>query len=212
MGIRILPASLLCLALAAVIVAAAQAPKPAEAPQPQSRDARLTDAELDKTTSAPVDLKSYLIGPEDVLLVRVWREPDLSGVVVVRPDGEITLPLVKEVKAEGLTPAQLGATIASALTKFINKPDVLVSVQSVRSKKYLLSGEIGRPGTYPLVLPTTVIEAIVGAGGFREYANKKNIIIMRGTQRLKFNYNDVIKGKRTEQNILIEHNDHIIVP
>jgi polysaccharide export outer membrane protein len=89
---------------------------------------------------------------------------------------------------------------------------VTVQVQAVRSKRYYVTGEVFRPGAYPLVVPTTVFEALTLAGGFREFANKKNITIVRGAKRLKFNYNDVVKGKNLDQNVTIESGDHIIVP
>ena len=162
--------------------------------------------------AAPVDPKTFQIGPEDILLVRVWREPDLSGALSVRPDGKITIPLAGEIQASGLTPEQLTKSIADALSKFINRPEVLVQIQAVHSKRFLVSGEVGRPGTYPLVTPIAVMEALVQAGGLREFANKKKIVIIRGTLRLKFNYGDVIKGKNLSQNVLVEHGDHIVVP
>jgi polysaccharide export outer membrane protein len=197
-----------------VLLAALPLPGQKQEPQPSPPSTATPirpDDDIAKTAGAPVDLKSYVMGPEDVLLIRVWREAELSGPVVVRPDNNITLPLIGDVVAGGLTPAELKAVLQEKLSQFINKPDVLVVVQAVRSKTYLISGEVGGPGRYPLVLPTTVLEAIVGAGGLREYANKKNIIIMRGAQRLKFNYKEVIDGKKLEQNILLQPGDHILV-
>jgi polysaccharide export outer membrane protein len=161
---------------------------------------------------APVDPLTYKIGPEDVLAVRVWREPELTGQYVVRPDGIITLPLIGEVKAGGVTPEALKQQIAESLSKFINRPEVMVSVMAVMSKKYYLVGEVLRPGMYPLVIPTTVLEALNGAGGFREFAKKSKITIVRGDKRIKFNYDDVIRGKNLSQNITVENGDHIIVP
>jgi polysaccharide export outer membrane protein len=161
--------------------------------------------------AAPVDPKSYKIGANDVLAIRVWREPELSQAVVVRPDGMFTLPLIGDVKAGGLTPEELKNSLSEALGKYITKPEVTVSVQQVLSKKYYITGEVSRTGMFPLVVPTTVLEALSGAGGFREFANKKKIIIMRGNERLKFNYNDVIKGKNMDQNIYLQDGDHIIV-
>jgi polysaccharide biosynthesis/export protein len=165
-------------------------------------------------TAAPVDPKSYVIGAEDILLVRVWREPELSQGVQVRPDGKITLPLIGELQAAGLTPADLQAKIVSALSEYINKPEVIVSLQSVQSKKYYITGEVNRPGTFPLVVPVTVLEALTNAGGFREFANTKKIRILRKGSKdpLKFNYNDVSKNKNMEQNVQVENGDYIIVP
>jgi len=161
---------------------------------------------------APVDPKSYVIGPEDTLLIRVWREPDLSGQVMVRPDGKISLQLLNELQAAGLTPEQLTQKISDGLLKYMTRPEVSVAVQEVHSKKYFIIGEVQKPGSYPLTIPTTVLEALVNAGGFRDFANTKKIIIMRGTKRFTFNYKDVTKGKHMEQNIMLESGDQIIVP
>ena len=160
----------------------------------------------------PVDTKTFIIGAEDLLSVRVWREPELSGNYVVRPDGKISLPLVGEITAAGLTPEQLAAAVGQSLTRYINRPEVNVGVQQVNSRKFYIQGEVQRPGAYPLVVPTTVLEALVNAGGFREFANTKKIIILRnGKQRLPFNYKEVTKGKRPEQNIHLQPGDQIIV-
>jgi polysaccharide biosynthesis/export protein len=161
---------------------------------------------------APVDPTTFVLGPEDVISIRVWREPDVSGEFAVRPDGKITMALIGEVNAAGSTPKQLTAVITERLSKFINSPEVFIAVREVRSKKFLVSGEVNRPGSYPLVSPTTVVEAIVNAGGFRDFANKKKIIIIRGTQRIKFNYNDVIKGKGNDIDLKVEAGDHIVIP
>jgi polysaccharide export outer membrane protein len=163
-------------------------------------------------TAAPVDPKTYVIGPEDILSVRVWREPELSGAVQVRPDGKITLPLVGELQAAGETPEGLKNKVSEALQEYIVKPDVIVSLQSVQSRKYFITGEVSRPGTFPLVVPVTVLEALTNAGSFREFANTKKITILRKGKILKFNYNDVVKGKNMQQNIPIENGDYIVVP
>ncbi len=161
---------------------------------------------------SPVDPKNYVIGPEDMLLIRVWREPELSGQFPVRPDGRISLPLVNEIQAAGLTPEQLAAAVTQGLGKYMNQPEVSVAVVQVNSKKYFVIGEVLKTGPYPLTVPTTVLEALVTAGGFRDFANPKKIVILRGAQRLKFNYKEVVAGKHTEQNILLESGDKIIVP
>lgn len=161
---------------------------------------------------APIDPKTYIIGPEDSLLIRIWREPDLSGPVMVRPDGRISLQLLNEIQAAGLTPEQLTQKVAEGLSKYMTHPEVSVAVQQVNSKKYFIIGEIQKPGSYPLTIPTTVLEALVNAGGFRDFANTKKIVIMRGPKRFTFNYKDVTKGKHMEQNILLESGDQIIVP
>jgi len=197
-------------------VCAAQAANPQQtagqqqAPQTAAEAAR-PGAKDTPEVAAPVDPKTYRIGAEDVILVRVWRENDLSGQVVVRPDGKITLPLAGEVEAAGLTPEQLTAKVTEALNKYLNKPEVIVSVMSVQSKRYYLSGNVLRSGPVPLVTPTTVLQALSSAG-LGQWAKKGKIVIMRGTERIKFNYDQVIKGKRLEQNIYLQDGDHIYVP
>ncbi len=165
-----------------------------------------------QVTAAPVDPRVYLIGPEDILFISVWREPDFTRAVQVRPDGKFTLPLVGDVMAAGLTPNQLGDVLTKELSKLINKPEVSVSLQSVQSKKYYITGEVARTGSFPLVVPTTILEALTNAGGFHEYAKKNKIYILRGSKRIRFNYNEVIKGKKLDQNILVENGDYIHVP
>ncbi|HWR52236.1 MAG TPA: polysaccharide biosynthesis/export family protein [Bryobacteraceae bacterium] len=182
---------------------------PAQAPKAESPAGLTAPSAL----PASVDPNKFDLGAEDVIYVRVWREPDLTGIHVVRPDGNITMPLIGEIKAAGQTPMKLASQIADQLGKeYMKDPQVTVAVQQVRSKRYYVSGEVMRPGAYPLVVPTTVFEALTLAGGFREFANKKKITIIRGAERLKFNYNDVVKGKNLSQNIEIENGDTINVP
>lgn len=189
------------------------APKPAEVRQTQPGETAepAVKSGTEMQAAAPVDPRTYKIGPEDVLGVNVWKEREFSGEYVVRPDGKITMPLIGDLAASGLTPEQLQARITEALTKYLNQPQVIVSVSQVRSKRYYVSGEVNKSGPVALVTPTTIMQALSSAG-LREWAKKKNIVIMRGTERLKFNYNDVIKGKKMEQNLLLQDGDHIIVP
>ncbi len=203
----------LCAAAASICLAAQQpAPRPTQPQEaPKAQAPASPTGEPAKPTVVTVDPK-YTLGPEDVIFVRVWREPDLSGPLAVRPDGKITMPLINEVQAAGTTPDQLAKRISDQLSKFINNPQVMVQVQAVRSQRYYITGEVNRPGAYPLAVPTTVFEAITMAGGFRDFANKKKITIMRGSKRIRFNYNDVVKGKNTQQNILLENGDQVIVP
>ncbi|MEZ5398142.1 MAG: polysaccharide biosynthesis/export family protein [Bryobacteraceae bacterium] len=164
------------------------------------------------STAAPVDPRTYKIGAEDVLRIQVWREPELSSQVAVRPDGMITVPLVGEVQVSGLTPLELTDRLKTEFGKLVNSPVVSVEVFQVKSRKYYLSGMIARPGQYPLVVPVTVLEALTLGGGPTEWANKKKIVIMRGAERIKFNWNDVIKGKNLDQNIYLEPGDIVMVP
>jgi polysaccharide export outer membrane protein len=167
---------------------------------------------LKKAVGAPVDPSTYVVGAEDVLQIRVWREPDLSGPVAVRPDGKISMPLIGDLQAGGNTPLRLAEMIKEGLVKFVTEPEVMVSVLAVNSKKYFVIGEVNRPGQYPLVVPTTISQALTIAGGFREYADTKNVLILRGPKRYKFNYRDWARGRNPTQNILLDSGDEIIVP
>ncbi|MGA2135328.1 MAG: polysaccharide biosynthesis/export family protein [Bryobacteraceae bacterium] len=196
----------------------AQQPAP-DQPSPASQSAPDSNGKSDsgspaevKPASTPVDPKAYIIGAEDLLSIRVWREPENSGNFTVRPDGKISVPLIGEIQAAGITPEKLSESIAEGLQKVMVHPEVTVGVERVNSKKYYIQGEVNKPGSYPLVIDTTVLEALVNAGGFREFANTKKIVILRGSVRLKFNYNEVTKGKKMEQNILVQPGDQLIVP
>ncbi len=162
--------------------------------------------------AAPVDPGTYVIGAEDALSIRVWKEPEVSGGVVVRPDGMISMPLIGEVHAGGKTPVELGKVITEKLSEYLTRPEVLVSVTGIRSKKYYITGQVSRTGAFPLVVPTTILEALSGAGGFGQWANTKKIVILRGSKRIPFNYKEVIKGKNLEQNIYLQNGDYILVP
>ena len=162
--------------------------------------------------AAPVDSNSYKVGPADVLYIRVWNEQQFSGPVTVQDNGHITLPLVGDLPAGDKTPNQIQDVIAKALTKYVVKPLVTVTVQAVESKKYYMDGLVARPGEYLLITPTTVFEAISKANGLQEFANGKKIYILRGTQRIPFNYKEVIHGKNMAQNIQLRPGDHVVVP
>jgi polysaccharide export outer membrane protein len=159
---------------------------------------------------------SYLIGPEDVLGVVFWREPDMSGDVTVRPDGRISLPVIGEVVAAGLRPEALQERILAAAANYLTDANVAVVVRQINSRKIFITGQVATPGTYPLAGPRTVMQALALAGGLSEYADSKNITILRSTaqgeQSFKFNYKDVSKGKSLEQNIQLLPGDTIIVP
>ena len=160
----------------------------------------------------PVNSRTYKIGPADVLSVRVWNEAEFSGPVAVHEDGMLTLPLVGDLKAGGMTPAEVEQEITTALKKYVVNPLVTVTVQEVGSKKYYMDGQIARAGEYPLVVPTTILEAISKAGGIQAFANGKKIYVLRGDQRIKFNYKDVLRGKHMDQNIKLQPGDHVVVP
>jgi polysaccharide export outer membrane protein len=183
-------------------------PPRAAAPEPIAPS---TLAKAPDGVGAAIDPNKYAIGAEDVLYVQVWREPDFTRQVSVRPDGKITMPLIGDVQAAGMTPLALTNDLKDKVGKYVQNPEVTVTVMDVRSRKYYIDGEVGRPGQFALVTPTRVLEALSMAGGFREFANQKKITILRGSQTFKFNYKEVIRGKHLEQNIYLENGDHIIV-
>jgi polysaccharide export outer membrane protein len=161
--------------------------------------------------------EGYRIGAGDVLQIAVWKEADASvPEVVVRADGKISVPLVKEIDVLGLTPKDLEKLLTEKLSRLINDPDVTVVAKKINSLKVYLAGAVRKEGSVPLLGPMTVLQAINEAGGLTEYAKKKKIYVLRpegGKQtRLPFNYEDVIKGGHPEQNILLKPNDMIVVP
>jgi polysaccharide export outer membrane protein len=166
------------------------------------------------TVGLPIDPKTYVIGPEDILRIQVWREADLSGVKGVRPDGKITLPLIGDVQASGLTPDRLTAQLKQALLEYVKQPDITVEIIQVNSKRYSITGGVNRPGPYPLVVSKTVFEAINDAGGFREFADQKHILVIRKGKTgkpMEFNYKEYVSGKHPEKNIVLENGDTILV-
>jgi polysaccharide export outer membrane protein len=164
-----------------------------------------------------IQAANYIVGVGDVLEVNVWKENELSKTVPVRPDGMITLPLVGELKAVGLTPVQLQEQITNALTKVVSEPQVTVMVVSVNSMSFNIMGNVNKPGYYPLTRPISILDAIALSGGFRDFAKQNKIYVLRksenGTeQRLKFNYKEVIKGKKMAQNITLQPHDTLVIP
>jgi polysaccharide export outer membrane protein len=159
---------------------------------------------------------SYIIGPTDVLEIQVWKEPDFSRQVLVRPDGKITFPLIGDIKASGMTTLALKSLLTVKLNSFVDNPEVTVIVVESHSKNFYIIGMVNRPGTYPLSPDMTVLQALSAAGGFGEWADKDSIRIIRrsgGKEKIiPFDYDKVISGKKLEQNILLEPNDTIIVP
>ena len=158
----------------------------------------------------------YVIGSEDVLGIVFWREMEMSGDVTVRPDGRITLPLIGDVMAAGLRPDVLRDQIDKAATKFITEPNVSVIVRTINSRKAFITGQVVMPGSYPLVGPHTIMQLIAVAGGLTEFADQGAITLMRtvnGESRsFKFNYKDVARGRKLEQNILLLPGDTVVVP
>jgi polysaccharide export outer membrane protein len=156
--------------------------------------------------------KPYVLGPLDVVEVKVWNDPKLSGIFDIGTDGTISFPLVGSIVANGLTAAELTAVIREKLTAVIIEPEVNVQVLRNNSKKYTILGGCGRTGEFPLVGEVTVLDALANCGGFKEFANLKKIYVLRGSKQLKFNYRDVIRGKNMDQNVTLENGDRIVVP
>lgn len=183
---------LLAMIAVALISSASDAPKPA----------------------IPANAPGFVIGSQDVLSINVWKEPDLSSNVPVRPDGKISLPLLNDIQAAGLTPMQLADSISEKLKKFISAPQVSVVVTAVNSQRIYILGEVGRPGAMPLLGEMTILQAISNAGGLSPFANAKGIYVLRtenGTQqRFAFNYKQAIRG--ATQDIALKAGDTIVVP
>ena len=202
-------AAVVCLPLAH----AQDAPKPAPAsPAPQNSDAAVKTT---NSTAAVADA-DYKIGPQDMVRVDVWKEPEITRTIPVRPDGKISLPLLNDVQASGLTAIQLSNSIHDGLTKYLNNPQVTVTVTEINSRRVYVTGEVNRPGVIPLLPDMTVLQGLSSAGGFTQFAKLKGIYVLRnesGKQtKLPFNYREVVKGKNQEQNILLLPGDVIVVP
>src|SRR5579864_686951 len=157
----------------------------------------------------------YIVGDGDVLHINVWKEAEISQTVVVRPDGNISLPLVNELAVAGLSPRQIQQLLTEKLKSILTNPQVTVSVAEVRSKMVYITGEVGKPGAYSVASPLNVLQLIARAGGLNEFGNRKNIYVLRGSDknnRLHFNYKEVVKGKHSDQNILLQPGDTVVVP
>ena len=205
-------ASLLVVALSAPLLA--QTAKPAQpAPVPAA------PAQEQPAVIRPPGMDipgSYVIGPEDVLGIVFWRDKEMSTDAKVRPDGRIALPLLNEIQAAGLTPEELQKKITEESKKYMEDASVTVVVREINSLRVFITGQVSKPGPYTLTSATTVIQLIAVAGGLSEYANSKNIMIMRkeGDKQvsLKFNYKEVAAGKKLQQNIQLKPGDTVVVP
>ena len=173
-----------------------------------------------KTTAAAAPAAAvspeYRVGESDILHINVWKEPEVSQTVTVRPDGNISLPLINEVKVSGMTPLQIQDAVTEKLKGFITNPQVTVTVTDIRSKRAFITGEVARPGGYSLNSETTVLQLIAQAGGFTTFAKRDDIVVLRfagGKQeRLPFKYRAVVKGKNSYQNIALQPGDTVVVP
>ncbi len=211
-------AHLFALALIGALTASAAAQTPAGEPVSAAKSAA-PPSSAPPASAPPVGIvppADYVIGISDALDVVFWREKDMSASVFVRPDGMISLPLLNEVQAAGLTPEQLRATIAERAGKFVEDSTVTIVVKEINSRRVYITGQVAKPGAYTLLDKTTVLQLISMAGGVAEYADDENIRIVRTekgrTVAHRFNYDDVKEGKSLTQNIVLEPGDTVIVP
>ena len=174
-----------------------------------------TTSKANNPVSAVTDA-DYVIGPQDVVRIDVWKEPDISRTIPVRPDGKLSLPLLNDIQASGLTAVQLGKAIREGLTKYLTNPEVTVTVTEINSRRVYITGEVTRAGAFPLLPNMTVLQALSSAGGFTQFAKLKGIYVLRneaGKQmKLPLNYKEVVKGKNQDENILLQPGDVIVVP
>jgi polysaccharide biosynthesis/export protein len=210
-------AVVVALVLISSIALAQDAPAPSAA-SPDSDKTATDKTASDKTTpagSASLAGPEYGIGPEDVLHIAVWKEADLSATLPVRPDGKISLPLLNDVQASGLTPEQLKDSVTEKLKKYIADPRVTVVVAAINSKRIYLTGEVLHSGPMPMSPNMTVLQALSSAG-LNQFANTKRIYVLRTEngkqQKLPVNYRKLVKGEQIEQNYLLQPGDTIVVP
>jgi polysaccharide export outer membrane protein len=204
-----MPRITLSFAMIALLVAGATA----SAQNTSDRAPRNGASTAGTSVVVPMD---YVIGAEDVLGIMFWREQEMSGDVTVRPDGKVTLPLLGDIQAAGTRPDALRDQITQAAGKYLTDVNVTVVVRQINSRKVFITGQVTTPGAYPLTGPRTVMQLIALAGGLTEYADGESISIMRQeqgkTRSMKFNYRDVSKGKKLEQNVMLLPGDTVVVP
>jgi len=173
-------------------------------------------SELDTKADVTANRDQYVIGPEDVLHINVWREETLTRTILVRADGKISMPLIDEVQAAGLTPLQLKQDLTEKLKKFIDSPSVSVVVTEANSFKVYVTGEVKAPGVYRLRSETTLLQIIPMAGGFTDWANQKKILIIRKEggkeRRITANYKKILAGEDLASNVVLKPGDTIVVP
>jgi polysaccharide biosynthesis/export protein len=183
--------------------------------QSSSKDAGVAIPASDHDTAAAIASEDFIIGSEDVLEIKVWREPDLSTRAVVRPDGKIGVTLLGDVQASGLTPTELKQSVAAKMTRFVEQPEVSVVVVEIHSQVVHLIGSVARPGAYTLGGPLTVVELLARAGGLMDIARSEEIAIVRkrglGIERIPFNYKAYVEGRNLTHNIQLKNGDVIVV-
>ena len=208
-------ASLILAGLLIALIAPAYGQSPAA--QEKKEDAKDSKAPTASSAAeAAAEDPSYKIGAQDVLRIDVWREDQLTRTVPVRPDGKITLPLLNDVQAVGLTPMELASVIRDELKKYVTNPQVTVSVSEINSRRIYVNGEVNKSGAYQLLPHMTVLQALSGSGGFTAFARVKSIYVLRNENgkaiRIPFNYKEAITGKNLAQNIELQPGDVVVVP
>jgi polysaccharide biosynthesis/export protein len=203
---------LLVLLLAATGVAQVPPPSASRAPAAPPDTDSVQNRLADNTARA-----SYVIGPADVLAINVWKDTELSKTMPVRPDGNISLPLIGEMRASGLTATQLQGAITQKLKEYVTNPEVNVVVQEVKSRTFNVVGKVMKPGSYDLARPMTILDAIALAGGFQDFAKVTKVYVLRrgadGSQKmLRFNYKQVIKGQALDENVQLQPGDTVVAP
>ena len=205
----------MCMILSLIAAAVPVQAQQAASDKPPAAQAAAADSNAAAQKAATQD-PNYIIGAQDVLDVSVWKEQDVSRVVPVRPDGKISLPLLNDVQAAGLTPSQLAAQITVALKKYVTSPQVTVIVTTINSQRIYIIGEVARPGAFPMLPGMNVLQGLSSAGGFTQFAKTKGIYVLRmedgKQQKYPVNYKEVVSGKHPEQDILLKAGDTIVVP
>lgn len=216
---NLIPLILAGLLLAAVAPAYCQDPPAQDKQDTQDKKEEAKDAKgQPPAAAAPAATMdpTYKIGPQDVLRIDVWREDQFTRTVPVRPDGKITLPLLNDIQAVGLTPMELRDVIQEELKKYVTNPQVTVSVSEINSKRIYVNGEVNKAGAYQLLPHMTVLQALSGSGGFTAFARIKRIYILRSVDgkpvKIPFDYKAAITGKNLEQNIELQPGDVVVVP
>ena len=194
---------------------ARQAGQPIPAQAGQAAPAQASPTQTTARQAATED-PNYIIGARDVLDISVWKEPELTRALPVRPDGKVSLPLLNDVQAAGLTPTQLANNISNELKKYVTNPQVTIIVTQINSQRIYILGEVSRAGAYPLLPQMTVLQALSSAGGLGTFANSKKIYVLRQVngkpEKYPFNYKEVLAGKRANENIELKAGDTIVVP
>jgi polysaccharide export outer membrane protein len=187
-------------------------------PAPSAAPATVSPKPSPAPEAAPVGIsppQGYTIGADDQLSIRFWGDPQLSADVVVRPDGKISVPLLNDVQAAGLTPEELNQVLEKAASKYISEPEATTIVREIRSRKVFVLGQVAKPSPVPLNSEMTVLQVLSAVGGLLEFADKTDIVILRREngkeKRFKFNFNEVVKGKNVQQNIVLQPNDTVLI-